>query len=194
MINKARQRRHEVAVLSEADEAELEQLSRSGSAPAAWVARAKAIGWVRRGASYAEAARRIGQKDGRGVRALVKRFNAEGLEALRPRHGGGYHKYSEAEYGRILAEATRPPRAETDGTNHWSLTSLQRALREAPDGLPEVSTETIGRVLHDAGYSWQADRTWCRTGEVQRMRKAGRVTVIDADTEAKKKQSSRRIR
>ncbi len=192
-MGKTRARRHEVTVLSKADEAELEQLSRSSSAPAAWVARAKAIQWVRRGASYAEAARRIGQKDGRGVRVLVKRFNAEGLEALRPRHGGGYHKYTEVEYGRILAEAGRAPRAETEGTNHGSLTSLQRALREAPDGLPEVSTETIGRVLHDAGYSWQADRTWCRTGEVQRVRKAGVVTVMDADAEAKKKHSSRRI-
>lgn len=193
-MSKGRQRWHEVAVLSEADEADLEQLSRSSSAPAGWVARAKAIQWVRRGASYVEAARRIGQKDGRGIRALVERFNREGLEALRPRHGGGYHKYTEVEYGRILAEAARTPRAETDGTNHWSLTSLQRALREAPDGLPKVSTETIGRVLHEAGYTWQADRSWCQTGEVQRRRKAGLVTVTDPDAEAKKKQSSRRIR
>ena len=99
-----------------------------------------------------------------------------------------------AEYGRIVAEARRTPSVEADGTNHWSLTRLQRALRDAPDGLPQVSTETLGRVLHEAGYSWQADRTWCRTGEVQRVRKAGFVTVIDADAEAKKKQSSRRIR
>jgi len=186
-MGKARQRWHEVAVLSTADETELAQLSRSSRAPAAWVARAKAIQWVRRGVSYAEAARRMGQKDGRGVGALVKRFNVEGLAALRPRHGGGYHKYTEAEYGRIIVEAVRTPRAETDGTNHWSLTSLQRALREAADGLPQVSTETIGRVLHNAGYSWQADRSWCQTGMVQRMRKSGVVTVMDADAGAKKK-------
>lgn len=192
-MGKTRQRRHEVRELSEAEEAELAQLSRSSSAPAVWVARAKAIQWVRGGASYAEAGRRIGQKDWRGVAMLVKRFNEEGLEALRPRHGGGYHKYSEAEYERIVAEAARTPRAETDGTNHWSLTSLQRALREAPDGLPEVSTETIGRVLHEAGYSWQADRSWCRTGEVERIRKAGVVTVIDPDAEAKKKPSKKPI-
>ena len=185
-MGKARQRRHEVGILSDTDEAELAQLGRSRSAPAAWVARAKAIQWVRRGVSYAEAARRIGQKDGRGVAVLVKRFNAEGLAALGSRHGGGYHKYTEAEYGRIIVEAARTPRAETDGTNHWSLTSLQRALREAADGLPQVSTETIGRVLHKAGYSWQADRSWCQTGTVQRVRKSGVVTVMDADAEAKK--------
>lgn len=194
MMGKVRQRRHDVVVLSEADEAELEQLSRSSSAPAEWVARAKAIQWVRRGASDTEAGRRLGRTHGDGISAMVKRFNAEGLEALRPRHGGGYHKYSQAEYGRILAEVARTPQAQTDGTNHWSLMSLQRALREAPDGLPEVSTETIGRVLHEAGYTWQVDRSWCQTGAVERVRKAGRVTVSDPDADAKKKQSSRHTR
>ena len=188
-MGKARQRRHDVAVLSEADEAELKQISRSKKKKG--VSFAAAILWVRRGASYVKAARRMGQKDGRGVRALVKRFNAEGWRHFV--HEGGVitniRKWSRT----IIAEAARPPRAETDGTNHWSLTSLQRALREAADGLPEVSTETIGRVLHNAGYTWQVDRTWCRTGEVQRVRKAGVVTVMDADAEAKKKQSSRHI-
>lgn len=76
---------------------------------------------------------------------------------------------------------------ETDGTTQWSLTSLQKALRQAEDGLPEVSTETIGRVLHEAGYSWQADRSWCQTGQVERQRKSGLVIVTDPDVEAKKK-------
>ena len=55
------------------------------------------------------------------------------------------------------------------------------------DGLPEVSTETIGRVLHEAGYSWQSDRSWCQTGQVERQRKSGVVIVTDPDAEAKKK-------
>ena len=61
-----------------------------------------------------------------------------------------------------------------------------KVLRQADDGLPQVSTETIGRVLHEAGYSWQADRTWCHTGQVERKRNVGVVTVTDPDTEAKK--------
>jgi hypothetical protein len=59
-------------------------------------------------------------------------------------------------------------------------------LRKAPDGLPKVSTFTIGQVLHEAGYTYQANRTWCPTGKVVRKRKAGLVTVTDPDTEPKK--------
>jgi hypothetical protein len=51
-----------------------------------------------------------------------------------------------------------------DGTATWSLTTLQRTLREAPDGLPQVSTFTILHSIHEAGYTWQLNRTWCKTG------------------------------
>ena len=172
--------------LSSEDQTELRQISRSSAAPAAWVERAKALIWVQRGESYAATGRRLGRTNGDGVSRLVKRFNQEGLGAIMRRHGGGRQKYSVADRARILAEVRRRPTAEADGTNSWSLTLLQKALRQAPDGLPEVSTETIGRVLHEAGYSWQADRSWCQTGEVQRKRKNGTVTVIDPDADAKK--------
>jgi hypothetical protein len=64
---------------------------------------------------------------------------------------------------------------------------LQHALRNAPDGLPKVSTFTILAVLHDAGYSWQRDRTWCETGTVARVRKDGPQQVTDPDGHAKKR-------
>jgi hypothetical protein len=56
------------------------------------------------------------------------------------------------------------PQREPDGTATWSLSLLQKALRQAPDGLPQVSTFTIWRTLHEAGLSWQKSRTWCETG------------------------------
>jgi hypothetical protein len=56
----------------------------------------------------------------------------------------------------------------------------------AADGLPRVSTFTLWRVLHEAGYSHQNTRTWCPTGTALRRRKAGAVVVIDADAEPKK--------
>jgi hypothetical protein len=59
-------------------------------------------------------------------------------------------------------------------------------LRTAPDGLPTVSTFTIGQALHDAGYTYQDNRTWCHTGTVLRKRKAVLVAVTDPDTEPKK--------
>jgi transposase len=121
------------------------------------------------------------------VAHLVARFNHEGLAALAPRHGGGpVASYTNVERERILAEARRAPDHERDGTATWSLTTLQRALRHAPDGLPQVSTYTIWCVLHDAGWNWQRSRTWRPTGMAVRRRKAGRVTVHDLDAEAKK--------
>ena len=80
----------------------------------------------------------------------------------------------------------RTPEREPDGTATWSLSLLQRALRQAPDGLPQVSTFTIWRTLHEAGLSWQKSRTWCETGVVMRKRKHGVVRVSDPDAMAKK--------
>lgn len=166
---------------------ELEQLSRSGRAPAGMVARAKALLAVADGAEYAQAAQVAGRRSGDAVAHLVTRFNREGLAALTPRHGGGQPaRYTSVERERILAEARRTPNREQDGTALWSLTTLQRALRQAPDGLPQVSTYTIWCVLSEAGWSWQRTRTWCPTGSALRKRKQGVVTVHDPDAEAKK--------
>src|SRR6266542_2533999 len=92
-----------------------------------------------------------------------------------------------------VARARPVPDREQDGTATWSLTTLQRALRRAPDGLPGVSTWTILRTLWDAGYSWQARRTWCPTGTAQRKRTDGTVVAVtDPDTTPKQTPSSRR--
>ena len=66
------------------------------------------------------------------------------------------------------------------------LEPVQKALRQADDGLPRVSTFTIWRTLHEAGLSWQKSRTWCETGRVMRQRKHGMVRVSDPDALAKK--------
>lgn len=166
---------------------ELERLSRSGRAPAAVVARAKAVQAVTHGASYTQAAQAAGRRSGDAVAHLVARFNREGLVALFPRHGGGRAAtYTSAERARILAEVQRVPDRERDGTATWSLTTLQRVLRRVPDGLPHVSTYTIWCVLSEAGWSWQRTRTWCPTGSAVRKRQQGQVTVHDPDAEAKR--------
>jgi transposase len=173
--------------LSTDERSVLGHLSRSSREPAVEVARAKAVLAVAEGASYTEAARAAGRRSGDAVGQLVARFNQEGVAALAPRHGGGQPAhYTSTERERILAEAQRPPEHEPDGTATWSLVTLQRALRRAPDGLPQVSTYTIWCVLHDAGWNWQRTRSWCPTGTSVRMRKRGRVTVHDPDADAKK--------
>jgi len=163
------------------------QISRAQSEPASHVARAKALLAVVDGASYTAAARAAGRRSNDAVSQLVSRFNREGLVAIEPRHGGGPETiYGVEERKRILAEFERQPDREKDGTATWSLSTLQRVLREAPDGLPSVSTYTIGRALHEAGWTWQKDRTWCKTGTVTRKRKGVAVEVTDPEAEGKK--------
>ena len=165
----------------------LTQISRAQSEPASHVARAKALLAVAEGQTYTAAARAAGRRSNDAVSQLVSRFNREGLAAIEPGHGGGPRiVYGVEARKRILAEFERQPDRERDGTATWSLSTLQRALREAPDGLPDVSTYTIWCVLHDAGWSWQKDRTWCRTGTVTRKRKGVVVEVTDPEAEAKK--------
>ncbi len=166
---------------------ELEKLSRASSAPAAWVIRAKVVLAVAQGANYTDAAQRVGRKSGDAVAQLVERVNREGLAAIEPRHGGGPTvRYGHNERERVLAEVRRAPDRERDGTATWSLSTLQQALRQDEDGLPQISTYTIRAILQEAGWSWQARRSWCETGQVIRKRKNGQVTVNDPDTEAKK--------
>src|SRR4051794_33542130 len=183
----SRRKKDPLRELTEPERQELEQLGRSQTAPAAEVTRAKLLLAVARGADYQDAARSVGRRSGDAVAHLVARFNAEGLAALTPRHGGGRRPtYGPEARARIAAVAARPPTPEADGTATWSLSALRRTLRAAPDGLPEVSTYTIGRVLHESGASYQRTRTWCPTGRALRRRKAGPVQVADPDSDAKK--------
>lgn len=173
--------------LTDEERAWLEQISRAQAEPASHVARAKAVLAVAGGHSYTAAAQLAGRRSGDAVAQVVARFNREGLTALAPRHGGGRTAtYTQAERERILREVRRTPDREQDGTATWTLTTLQRALRRAPDGLPQVSTYTIWTVLRDAGLTWQRTRSWCTTGRVKRQRKRGVVEVTDPDAEAKK--------
>jgi transposase len=173
--------------LTAAERKELTRLSRSPSAPAAEVDRARALLAIADGASYTAAADLVGRGHNETISAWVSRFNREGLAAVRPHHGGGPRlRYGAQEQQRILAEWARAPQREQDGTATWSLSLLQKALRQAPDGLPRVSRFTIARTLHEAGLSWQKSRTWCETGAALRRRKDGLVRVSDPDASAKK--------
>ena len=183
----SRRRKDPLRALRAGERESLEQLGRATSAPAGVVARARALVAVAAGASYTEAARRVGRRSGDAVGEVVARFNREGLAAVEPRHGGGPRmKYGAVERERILAEVRRTPDRERDKTATWSLTTLQRALRSAEDGLPGVSTYTIWCVLHEADLSWQRDRSWCHTGLAKRRRKHGEVDVHDPDATVKR--------
>jgi transposase len=165
----------------------LEQIARAAIERADRVSRAKILLFVAEGGSFTGAARSVGRRSNDAVAELVKRFNREGISAIDPRHGGGHQvEYGPEEAKRILREFRRKPDPEVDSTAIWSLTTLQKALRRAEGGLPKVSTWTILRVLHAAGYTFQQDRTWCETGKVKRKQKGEIVEVIDPQAEQKR--------
>lgn len=138
------------------------------------------------GQSDTAAARVAGRRSDDASSQLVARCKREGLTAIEPRPGGGPPLASGVEERkRSLAEFERPLDRKTDGTATWSLSTLQRTLREAPDGLPDVSIDTIWCVLRDAGWTWQPDRTWCKTGTVTRKRQGVAVEVTDPEAAAK---------
>ena len=183
----SRRQKDPLRPLTTDERVELERVCRAASERADRVAHAKALLAVADGARLDDAARAAGRRSRHAVAQLVGRFNRVGLAALDRKHGAGPTiQYGAAERERILEEVRRTPDRERDGTATWSLTTLQRALRGAPDGLPQVSTWTILWVLWGAGYTWQENRTWCHTGTVVRKRKAGPVEVTDPDTTPKK--------
>lgn len=184
----ARQPKEALRALTDDERAALEATARTSSERADRVARAKVLLAVAAGACFTGAARQAGRRSGDAVAHLVARFNREGLAALGPRHGGGpQRRYGTVEQERILDEFRRTPDRKQDGTATWSLTTLQRALRQAPDGLPTIGTATILHTLWEAGYTWQTSRTWCQTGTALRKRKDGAVrTVTDPEATPKK--------
>jgi transposase len=104
------------------------------------VARAKSLLAVAAGGNFEAGARAAERKSGYGVAKMVKRFNREGLQALHTKPGAGRPAaYAPEQRNLILAEFRRKPPAppsgacrEQDGTETWSLTTLQRALRRQP--------------------------------------------------------------
>ncbi len=172
----------------------LERVSRSQTDPASHVARAKSLLAVAANASFTKAAQAAGRRSGDAVADLVARFNCEGIQAVVPRHGGGQKpKYGSAQRQCILEHAQQQPDREADGTATWSLSTLCHSLRTAPDALPTRSTGTIHSVLHEAGYTWQRSRSWCKTGVSLRRRKSGVVEVVAPDAAAKKASLSKPI-
>lgn len=171
--------------LSEQEERELHRIVRATSERVDRVRRAKVLLAVAAGQPWTLAAHEAGLKSGDGVGKLVKRFNACGLAALSIAAGAGRKPtYTSEQHARIIAEVQRSPDRKEDQTATWSLMTLRQALRKKE--LPSIAAETIRSVFHEAGYSYQRTRTWCRTGYALRKRKSGTVTTYDEQTPEKK--------
>ena len=171
--------------LAETERAALRRMVQASSERVDRVRRARALLTVATGATFAAAAREAGLRSGTTVANLVARFNRAGLAALSIASGRGRQPtYDAKARAQMVATAQAAPDRKKDGTATWSLSTLQKRLRK--DGLAAVGTNTIKRVLEDAGSSYQKTRSWCPTGMAPRVRKSGVVTVVDPETEQKR--------
>jgi len=170
--------------LSEAERHELQRRAKASSERVDTVKRAKALLAVADGKTFIQAGVSAGLSH-EGVSQLVERFNKLGLAVLVIARGRGRKPTYEAQArARVLQEMRRQPDRVIDQTATWSLSTLQRSLRRA--GLPAIGATTIGRILHEEGYSVQRDRTWCDTGYALRKRKDGVYRVRDPRAQEKK--------
>jgi transposase len=175
-------------LLTELERQELQRVSRAPSETVIRHQRAIALLAVADGMSLIEAARAAGWRVHDTVTRLIRRFNERGLAALDDLPRSGHPRsYGPTERTRIEQELRRSPLLKEDGTATWSLTTLQRSLREAPDGLPQVSTFTILHSIHEAGYTWQQNRTWCKTGTTLHKGTDGVEERHDPYTQEKKR-------
>jgi transposase len=170
--------------LSEAERHTLQRVAKASSERVDTVKRAKALLAVVEGQTFTQASPLSGLSR-EGVSQLVERFNQRGLAVLMIAPGRGRKPtYHAEERARVLQEVQRYPDRERDQTATWSLKLLERALRK--EALPHIGATTIGRILHEEGYSVQRDRTWCETGYALRKRKDGIYRVRDPHAQKKK--------
>ena len=135
--------------LTEQERQALQKIVRSGSERADVVTRSRQVLAVALGSTYHDAAVGAGRRSAEAVAKLVARFNGDGLSALEPHgRGGPKPKYNAQARQRILTEAKRTPNPEQNGTASWSLMTLRRAMRRAPDIVLSTQRRTTGQGRH----------------------------------------------
>lgn len=94
------------------------------------------------------------------VRDVIHSFNQKGFDALDPKWSGGApKKISDLARTKIVTIARCDPRFLKQPFATWSLTKLRDYLL-AESVVAAISRETLRRILHEGGVSWQATKTW----------------------------------
>jgi transposase len=102
----------------------------------------------------------LAQVSQRYVRRVIHDFNDHGFGALDPKWSGGAPKtIDDTTRIRIRAIAGCSPRALGWPFSTWSLAKLCDFLIDQRI-VAAISRETLRRILHDGGISWQATKTW----------------------------------
>lgn len=108
------------------------------------------------------------------VRRVIHDFNERGMASLDPDYRGGRsRRITEPERRRVVAVAGARPDTQGVALTRWSLPRLADHLAE--QGIVQISPAHLGRVLADAGLSFQRTRTWKASPDPDYEAKAARV-------------------
>jgi transposase len=142
-----------------AEEAEvIDRLTRSRTAPARAVERARIVWQAHQGAHVPAIARTCGVCEAT-VRTWLKRFNAAGLAGLAdaPR-AGRPATYTPEEVGELIAASLTTPDDLGLPFGSWTLDRLAAYLHEVK-GIA-IKRSRIGEILQAEGLRWRQQETW----------------------------------
>ena len=120
---------------------------------------------------------RMWQSDESHVRKVIHEFNERGLDSLDPDYRGGRPRRITADQRkRIVAVAGARPDTLGEPFTRWSLPKLADYLRRR--GICEISPAHLGRVLAQAGLSFQRTRSWKAGPDPDYEAKTARVLAL----------------
>jgi transposase len=144
--------------LTPEERARVTRLAHSRTTSAQMVQRAQILWRAGRGETASAIAARVGL-DGETVRKRIRRFNAEGLEALKDRPRSGRRPtYTAEQTATVIASALTKP--ETLGLPFaaWTLDRLAAYLHEEK-GIA-MQRSRIDEILIHEGLRWRKHETW----------------------------------
>jgi transposase len=113
------------------------------------------------------------------VRGVIHDFNERGMASLDPDYRGGRPRRITSQRRReVVAVAGARPDAQGIALTRWSLPRLADHLAEA--NIVTISPAHLGRVLAEAGLSFQRTRTWKASPDPDFEAKAARVLELKA--------------
>jgi transposase len=155
----------------------LEQIVRRGAHGSIRVRRALMIMASASGTPVPAIARLVAA-DEDTVRAVIHRFNREGLAVLDPRWAGGRPRRIEDDDIEVIvtAAATRPEKLGLPFT-HWSLRKLAGHLAARAQPV-RVSRERLRQILRARDITFQRTRTWKKSTDPDRDAKLDRIEEV----------------
>jgi transposase len=144
--------------LSAEEQAKINKLAHSRTAPARAVERARIIQHASQGLSAPKIAQRLGAEV-QAVRRWIHRFNAEGLAGLEDRRRAGRPAtYKAEQVATLIATALTAPRTLGLPFAAWTLDRLAAYLHEHR-GIA-MKRSRIDEILLQEGLRWRKHETW----------------------------------